>query len=85
MADEDAVVVVVQVIPPQDVQVPPHGRHDVVNSPLQHGAAGQPLVLEMWWRRLEPTVGQGEGRQWCDSGKEASREEESNREDENED
>lgn len=45
MAHQDAVVVVVQVVPPQHVQLPPHRRHHVVNSPLQHGTAGQPLVL----------------------------------------
>lgn len=45
MADQDAVVVVIQVVAAQHVQVPPHRRHDVVNPPLQHGAAGQPLVL----------------------------------------
>lgn len=46
MADQDAVVVVVQVVPPQHVELPPHRRHHVVNSPLQHGTAGQPLVLQ---------------------------------------
>lgn len=46
MADQDAVVVVVQVVPPQHVEPPPHRRHHVVNSPLQHGTAGQPLVLQ---------------------------------------
>lgn len=45
MAHQDAVVVVVQVVPPQHVQLPPHRRHHVVNAPLQHGTAGQPLVL----------------------------------------
>lgn len=45
MADQDAIVVVVQVVPPEHVQLPPHRRHDVVHSPLQHGTAGQPLVL----------------------------------------
>lgn len=45
MADQDAVVVVVQVVAAQHVEVPPHRRHDVVNPPLQHGAVGQPLVL----------------------------------------
>lgn len=52
MAHQDAVVVVVQVVPPQHVQLPPHRRHHVVNSPLQHGTAGQPLVLmgsEVGW------------------------------------
>lgn len=46
VADQDAVVVVVQVVPTQHVELPPHRRHDVVNSPLQHGTAGQPLVLK---------------------------------------
>lgn len=50
VADQDAVVVVVQVVPTQHVELPPHGRHDVVNSPLQHGTAGQPLVLKRRWR-----------------------------------
>lgn len=45
VADQDAVVVVVQVVPAQHVELPPHRRHDVVNPPLQHGTAGQPLVL----------------------------------------
>lgn len=46
VADQDAVVVVVQVVSPEHVQVPPHGHHDVIDPALQHGAAGQPLVLE---------------------------------------
>lgn len=45
VAHQDAVVVVVQVVAAQHVEVPPHRRHDVVDPPLQHGAAGQPLVL----------------------------------------
>ena len=55
VADQNAVVVVVQVVPAQHIELPPHRRHDVVNSPLQHGTAGQPLVLRgrrrwRWWR-----------------------------------
>lgn len=53
VTDQDAVVVVVQVVPAEHVELPPHGRHDVVHAPLQHGTAGQPLILtesksEMW-------------------------------------
>lgn len=58
VAHQDAVVVVVQVVPPQHVQLPPHRRHHVVNSPLQHGTAGQPLVLH------EPGGGWGGGHRW---------------------
>lgn len=50
VADQDAVVVVVQVVPTEHVELPPHRRHDVVNSPLQHGTAGQPLILSGRWR-----------------------------------
>lgn len=46
VAHQDAVVVVVQVVPAEHVELPPHRRHDVVNPPLQHGTAGQPLVLK---------------------------------------
>lgn len=53
VTDEDAVVVVVQVVPTQHVQLPPDRRHDVVNPPLQHGTAGQPLVLRKRWRLEE--------------------------------
>lgn len=59
MADQDAVVVIVQVIPAQYVELPPHCRHDVVNSPLQHGTAGQPLVL----RGVEVAESRWEGRE----------------------
>lgn len=34
VADEDAVVVVVQVVAAQHVELPPHRRHDMVHSPL---------------------------------------------------
>lgn len=47
VTDEDAVVVVIQVVPAQHVELPPHRRHDVVHAPLHHGTAGQPLVLEV--------------------------------------
>lgn len=67
MAHQDAVVVVVQVVPPQHVQLPPHRRHHVVNSPLQHGTAGQPLVLmgsgvEVVWGGRGGGGGQMEGK-----------------------
>lgn len=44
---QDAVVVVIQVVPAEHVELPPHRRHDVVHPPLQHGTAGQPLVLKV--------------------------------------
>lgn len=51
VADQDAVVVVVQVVSSEHIKVPPHGHHDMIDSPLQHGAAGQPLVLKRRGRR----------------------------------
>lgn len=59
VAHQDAVVVVVQVVAPQHVELPPHRRHHVVDSPLQHGTAGQPLVLQE--PRLWGLGGQMEG------------------------
>lgn len=50
MADQDAVVVVVQVVPTQHIKLSPYRCHDVVDSPLQHGTTGQPLVLYGRWR-----------------------------------
>ncbi len=64
VADQDAVVVVVQVVPTQHVELPPHRRHDVVNSPLQHGTAGQPLVLKRKVEVVESGIrGKADGRE----------------------
>lgn len=52
VTDQDAVVVVIQVVPTEHVQLPPHRRHDVVHSPLQHGTAGQPAVLQEVQRQV---------------------------------
>lgn len=46
VTDQDAVIVVVQVIPTQHVQLPLDSSHGVIHPPLQHRATARPFVLE---------------------------------------